>query len=229
MTYVLGYNDCMESSEIQDFRGPFTEETFEILGGFLDNLPKKVRLVVHASVQNSCTEENTVELCEVLAERFGPIEFKNKPRIAEFPWHPIIAVNGIDEKGKDIDYNIRFFGHPAWYQINSLIGAIQAVAFNGMTLDAKTRIQLSRLTKDVALETFTAPEDEAGVVMSTLICNLAVVAPSISAYVCMINDFPALVPQYSIYSIPHTIINKNHHLEGVYKESKFLKAISKSL
>ncbi len=219
----------MEPSEIKDFRGPFTEETYEILGGFLDNLPEKVRLVVYASVQNSCTEENTVELCEVLAERFGPIEFRNKPRVAEFPWHPIIAVNGIDENGNDIDYNIRFFGHPAWYQINSLVGAIQAVAFKGMTLSAKTRIQLSRLSEAVAIETFTAPEDEAGVLMSSLICNLAAACPSISAYVCMINDFPALVPQYSIYSIPHTIINKNHHLEGIYNESKILKAISKSL
>lgn len=219
----------METSEIKDFSGPFTEETFEILGGFLTNLPKKVRLVVHASVQNSCTEENTAELCQVLAERFEPIEYVNKPRIAEFPWHPVIAVNGIDENGKDIDYQIRFFGHPAWYQINSLVGAIQAVSFNGMTLDAKTRIQLSRLKTDVAVETFTTPENEAGVLMSSLICNMAAVSPHIKAFVCMINDFPDLVPQYSIYSVPHTILNKNHHLEGVYDEKKFLKAIGRAV
>lgn len=219
----------MKARDVQDFTGPFTEETYEILGGYFTNLPEKVRLVVHASVQNSCTEENTAELCSVLAERYEQIEYVNRPRVADFPWHPIIAVNGIDDKGKDIDYKIRFFGHPAWYQINSLIGAIQAVSFKGMTLEAKTRILLSRLNKDVALETFTSPEDEAGVLMSSLICNLAVASPSIKAYVCMINDFPSLIPQYSIYSIPHTIINKHHHLQGVYDEDKFLKAIAKAV
>ena len=219
----------MEQTNVQDFRGPFTEETYEILAGFLENLPEKVRLVVHASVQNSCTEENTAELCEALAERFDSIEYVNKPRVADFPWHPIIAVNGIDENGKDIDFKIRFFGHPAWYQINSLIAAIQAVSFRGMTLDAKTRIQLSRLKSEVAIETFTSPEDEAGVLMSSLVCNLAATSPHIKAFICMINDFPDLVPQYSVYSIPHTIINKHHHLEGVYNEKKFLKMMAKAV
>lgn len=219
----------MDANEIRDYSGPFTEETFEELGTFFDNLPEKVRLVVHASVQNSCTEENTVELCQVLAERFDMLEFRNRPRVADFPWHPIIAINGVDEAGKDIDYDIRFFGHPAWYQINSLIGAIQAVALRGMTLEAKTRIQLSRLKKEIRIETFTTPENESGVSMATLACNLAVVNPHIRTFVCMINDFPDLVPQYSIYSVPHTVINKYHHLQGNYGEAQFLKAMARAV
>ncbi|MFK7801259.1 MAG: thioredoxin family protein [Anaerolineae bacterium] len=219
----------MDANEIRDYSGPFTEETFEELGTFFTNLPEKVRLVVHASVQNSCTEENTVDLCQVLADRFEMIECRNRPRVADFPWHPIIAVNGVDEKGKDIDYRIRFFGHPAWYQINSLIGAIQAVSLRGMTLDAKTRIQLSRLKKEVRIETFTTPENESGVPMATLACNLAVLNPNIRTFVCMINDFPDLVPQYSIYSVPHTIINQKHHLQGVYSEEKLLKAMARAV
>ncbi|MEM8860495.1 MAG: hypothetical protein AAGD96_19400 [Chloroflexota bacterium] len=219
----------MDLSEVRDFSGPFSEETFEVLGSFLNNLPEKVRLVVHASVQNSCTEEHTAELCSVLAERFEMIEYRNRPRIADFPWHPITAVYGVDEHGKDIDYRIRFFGHPAWYQINSLIGAIQAVSFRGSTLEAKTRIHLSRLKKEVSIETFTSPENEGGVPMATMACNFAVVNPHIRTFVCMANDFPSLIAQYSIYSLPHTIINKNHHLEGLYDEDKFLKAIAKSV
>ena len=216
----------MDTTEIRDYRGPFTEETFEELGTFFTNLPEKVRLVVHASVQNSCTEENTVELCQTLADRFEMIECRNRPRVADFPWHPIIAINGVDEKGKDIDYRIRFFGHPAWFQINSLIGAIQAVALRGMTLSAKTRIQLSKLQKEVRIETFTTPENESGVPMATLGCNLAVLNRNVRMFVCMINDFPDLAPQYSIYSVPHTIINQKHHLQGVYNEEKFLKAMA---
>ncbi|MEM9774788.1 MAG: thioredoxin family protein [Chloroflexota bacterium] len=219
----------MDTNEIRDFSGPFTEETLEILGSFLTNLPEKVRLVVHASVQNSCTEENTADLCQVLAENFDMIEYRNRPRIADFPHHPIVAVNGVDDNGKDIDFRIRFFGHPAWYQINSLIGAIQAVSFKGSTLNAKTRIQLSRLTKEVSIETFTTPENEGGVPMATLACNFAAVNPHIRTSICMINDFPDLVPQYSIYSVPHTIINQKHHLEGLYDEDQLLKLIARAL
>lgn len=219
----------MDVNEIQDFSGPFNNEMLETLGTFLTNLPEKVRLVVHASVQNSCTEENTADLCQMLAENFEMLEYRNRPRIADFPHHPIIAVNGVDEKGKDIDFRIRFFGHPAWYQINSLIGAIQAVSFRGSTLDAKTRIHLSRLSKEVSIETFTTPENNGGVPMATLACNFAAVSPHIRTSVCMINDFPDLVPEYSIYSVPHTIINQKHHLEGLYSEGKFLKLIAKTI
>ena len=215
--------------EIHDFSGPMNEDSWAILEGFLGKLPEKVRLVVWASELNSCSEGSAVELGQTLSERFDSVEFSHRPRQPDYPYYPVTAVMGLDENGKNIDYGIRFMGLPAWYQINSLVGAIQAVSFRGMTLEASTRIQISRLSHPVLLEIFTTPEDEAGVLMATLAANLAVVNPHVRAHIAMINDFPQLAPQYSVYSVPHTIINQRHHITGIMDEGKLLKYIARIL
>lgn len=215
--------------QLPDFSGPMNEDRWGILDEFLTELPKKVRLIVWASELNSCTEGNAVDLGRALSDRFETIEFQHRPRRPDYPYYPVIGVMGIDERGKHVDYNIRFMGLPAWTQINSLIGAIQAVSFQGQTLEATTRIQLARLKDDVLIELFTTPEDEAGVTMATLAANLAVLTPHVRAYTIMINDFPDLAPQYSVYQVPHTIVNHNHHLTGVMDEGKFLKFIAKAV
>lgn len=215
----------LQSPTLNDFQGPFTAETWAILDSYLGHLPERVRLVVWASEKNSCTEENGVDLAHTLAERFPQtLEFKHRPRLPNYDFYPVTAVMGLDLQGKEVDYGIRFIGLPAWHHINTLIGAIQAVAFRASTLEAKTRIQLNRLMGDktAAVQLFTTPEDEEGVLMGTLLANLAVFSPAIRLWVVMQNDFPELAHKYSIYTLPHTIINERHHLQGVYDETQIV-------
>lgn len=216
-------------TDYPDFTGPLDENRWAVLDEFLGKLPEKVRMVVWASELNSCTEGNAVDLGRSLSQRFDAVEFQHRPRKPDYPYYPLIGVMGVDERGKQIDYGIRFMGLPAWAQINSLIGAMQAVSFRGMTTEAATRIQLARLKEDVLIELFTTPEDESSIDLATLAANLAVLSPHVKAYVVMINDFPALIPQYSIYQVPHTIVNHRHHLTGVMGEDKFLKFIGRML
>lgn len=220
----------MDMEKIHDFQGPFNEDSWGILAGYLDKLPERVRIVVWGSEKNSCTEESAVELGYVLAERFPKtIEFKHRPRKPNYAFYPVLGVMGIDERGKDIDYGIRFVGLPGWYQINTLVGAIQAVAFHGSTLPVKTRIQLSRIPaeEEITLQVFTSPEDEGGVLMGTLSANLAVLSPNIKTWIGMINDFPQLSIRFSVQDLPHTVINRNYHLQGVYDEDQMMTHLGK--
>jgi hypothetical protein len=222
----------MNKQDIHDFQGPFTEDSWGILATYLEQLPEQVRVVVWGSEQNSCTEESAVDLGKALAAKFPKaIEFKHRPRKPDYDFYPVLGVMGIDERGKDIDYGVRFVGLPGWYQINTLIGAIQAVAFHGSTISVKTRIQLSRIPseEEISLQVFTSPEDEGGVLMGTLAANLAVLCPNVKCWIGMVNDFPQLSVRFSIHNLPHTIINRNYHLQGVYDEEQMLKHLAKVL
>lgn len=218
------------TEQTYDFQGPMTDEKWAVIDQYLTNLPRPVRLVVWASERNSCTEGDAVYLAQTLAERYDHIlQFRNRPRRANYSYYPVLGVMGLDENGKEIDYGIRFVGLPAWYHINSLIGAIQAVSFRASTTEAKTRIILSRLPADeeLRLQLFTVPEDEAGVPMATLMANMAVASPQIRCWIVMLNDFPDMGHRYSIYSVPHTIVNERSHLQGVFDEEQLIKQIVK--
>lgn len=220
----------MDTQKIHDFSGQMTEASWATLGTYLDHLPRKIRLVVWASEKNSCTEESAVDLAHLLASRFpATIEFKHRPRKPNYDFYPVMGVMGINERGKDIDYGIRFVGLPGWYQINTVVGAIQAVAFQGSTLSPKTRILLSRVPEDaeIKMQIFTTPEDEGGVLMGTLTANLAVISPAIKTWIVMINDFPQLTVRYSVQQLPHTVINQRHHLQGNYDEEQMLKYLAR--
>lgn len=221
-----------ESVTIQNFSGPLSDEQWGVLDGFLGHLPRPVRLVVWAAERNSCTEESAVDLGHILAERYPQtIQFVHKARRPDYEFYPLMAVMGLDDNGKEVDFGLRFVGLPAWYQINSLVGAIQAVAFRASTTEAKTRILLSRLPaeKEFKIQLFTSPEDEAGIVMATLFANLAVASPTIKVWIVMVNDVPEFALKYSIYTLPHTVINDQHHLQGVYDEEKMLKVFGRLL
>ncbi len=194
---------------------------------FLGHLTEPVRLVAWASEGEGALDGHAINLCRVLANQFPILEFDHRPRQGSHPYHPIIGVMGLDETGEEIDYRIRFIGLPSNVQINGLVGAIQAVSFRAQTLEALTRIQLSRLQDEVILELFTTPDDEPGVLMATLIANLAVANEHIRANVVLVNYFPDLIPKYSIYHFPHTVINNRHHLEGSFDEEGLLKRIAR--
>ncbi len=215
------------SEHLYDFQSPLTDEKWAVLDQYLTHLPRPVRLVVWASERNSCTEGNAVDLARTLADRYPMLEFRNRARLANYSFYPVLGVMGLDEQGKEVDYGIRFIGLPAWYHLNSLIGAIQAVAFRASTTEAKTRIILSRLPADreIRLQLFTTPEDEAGVPMATLAANMAVATPQLRCWIVMLNDFPTMAHRHSIYAVPHTIVNETRHLQGFYDEEQLLRQV----
>lgn len=217
-------NQVAEPSE----RDPFSAETWEMISSYIEKLPEPVRLVVWGE-DATCRGVGTANLCRIIADRFDILDFDSRPEIKKYPYHPVVGFMGVDEDGADIDYRIRFMGHPDGYLINSIIGAIQAVSFQGTGMEALTRLNLQKLSQDVTFELFTSSEDEGGVSMVTLLSNFSVLHPQIRLFITNINDFPQLVPRYSVYSLPHLVINSKHHLNGVYDQEKMLRMMSKTL
>lgn len=209
----------------------FDHATWGTLDGFLRQLPRTVRLVVWGEANRSVEEREAIRLGEKLAERYEVIRFEQRDRLPTYSYYPVLAVMFEEGDGITVDDGVRFIGLPAGYQINSLVGAIQAVSFRASNLEARTRIQLSRLPKDaqVDLEVFSSAEDEEGPLVATLASGLAVASPHVRAFLIAADVFPAAAIRYSVRSLPHTVIDGRVHLQGVTDEDGMLRQIVRAV
>jgi alkyl hydroperoxide reductase subunit AhpF len=206
----------------------FDAETWAQLPELLDNLPEPVRLVVWGDPDRSAAEKEAAGLGRTLANHFGPISFAGRPRRANYPYYPVIGVMGL--KGdEEVDYGLRLIGLPSGVQMTSLIAAIQAVAFHGMTLEAKTRIALHRLAAPVTIEVIGAADVAAAAVMAKTAFDMAAASPMVRSYFIMGDAFPEAVIRYSIDYLPHTVINGRAHISGVAGEAAVLQHIAAAL
>ena len=206
----------------------FEGERWNQLAGFLERLPRPVRLVVWASEQGNSYEREGLRLAEALAERFDILQFEQREQVEGHYFYPVFGFMGLDEEGQEEDFRVRFVGLPAGYQINSLVGAIQAVSFRASNLEGLTRIHLSRLPEDakVDLELFTSAENEAGTIVATLAAGFAVASPRIRTFIVMADLFPEIATRYSVRNLPHLVLNGRVHIEGILDEEKLLKQIA---
>ncbi len=132
------------------------------------------------------------------------------------------------------DLGVRLIGLPAGYQMTSLIAAIQAVSFQGQSLEPKTRVQLRKLEQTheeakVAIELLTSAEDEAGALVAKVAFGMAVASEQVRAFLVMTDAFPEAASMYSANYLPHTVINKRVHFEGVLDEPEMLRQIARAV
>lgn len=208
----------------------FDHATWGTLDGFIRNLPRPVKLAVWGRAESSIGEREALRLAEQLAERYNIITWEQRPRTPNYPYYPVIGVMG-EVDGEEVDDRVRLIGLPAGYQVNALVGAIQAVSFRASNLEGRTRIQLSRLPADarVDLEVLTSAETETGPLAATLAAGLAVASPQVRAFLVAADVFPEAAVRYSARSLPHTVINGRVHFEGVMDEEEALKQIAKAV
>jgi alkyl hydroperoxide reductase subunit AhpF len=206
----------------------FDNETWAQLPQFFDNLPEPVRLTVWGEEEGSPEEREAVILGRALAGRFSHIHFNLRPRRINYSYYPVIGVMA-EAEPEPVDYGLRLIGLPAGYQMTSLVAAIQAVSFRGMSLAARTRIRLHKLSRPVTIEMVTAAADEGGGLVAHLIFNMAVISPHIRSYLIMGDAFPDAVIRYSVSYIPHLIINGRVHVSGVIDEDELLKHIGRAV
>lgn len=213
-----------------DKQSLFDHATWGTLDGFIRNLPEPVKIVVWGEANRSLGEREALTLGEKLAERYQIVHFEQRPRRENYHYYPVIGIMGLDG-GAEIDYGIRLIGLPAGYQINALVGAIQAASFRGSQLAGRTRIQLSRLPEDVRLdiEVFTSAESEEGPLVATLAAGLAAASPRIRAFLIAVDVFPQAALRYSISTLPHTVVDGRVHIQGIVDEEAMLRQIGRSL
>lgn len=209
----------------------FSGERWSGLVGFLEKLPRPVKLVVWADAQGGRYEREALNLAQQLADRFDVLQFEKRERVPDHYYYPVIGFMGQDETGEELDFRLRLIGLPAGYQINSLVGAIQAVSFRASNLEGLTRIKLSRISQDdqVDLELFTSAENEAGAVVATLAAGFAVASSRVRTFIIMADMFPELATRYSVRNLPHTVLNGRVHVEGLLDEEALVKQIGIAL
>ncbi len=209
----------------------FDHATWGTLDGFLRHLPRTVRLVVWGEEERSIEEREAIRLGEKLAERYDIIRFERRERLPSYSYYPVLAVMLEGEEGGVTDDGIRFIGLPAGYQINSLVGAIQAVSFRASTLEARTRIQLSRMPAGahIDLEVFSSAGDEEGPLVATLAASLAVASPGVRAFIIAADVFPEAAVRYSVRRLPHTVVDGRIHFQGVTDEEGMVRHIARAV
>lgn len=205
----------------------FAGESWSQLIGFLEQLPRPVKLVVWAREEGGRFEKEALHLAHSLAARFPILHAEQRAPVPNHYHYPVIGVMGFDGD-EERDFGLRLVGLPAGYQINSLVGAIQAVSFRASNLEGLTRIKLGKLPPDVRvdLETFTSAENEAGTLVATLAAGFAVASDQVRAFLVMADVFPDLATRYSVRNLPHTVVNGRVHVEGLLDEESLLRQIA---
>jgi alkyl hydroperoxide reductase subunit AhpF len=206
---------------------PFDEETWAQLPALLERLPEPVHLVVWGD-ETTPREAEAVRLCRALSGRFPIITSQTLPRRANYDYWPVLGVMHGTAEGYE-DVGARIIGLPNGYQMTSFIAAIQAVSFRGMTSEALTRIQLSKLQKEVRVELLTAADNEVGAMMAHPLFNMAAVSPHVRVFMIMADQFPVIIERYSVNYLPHTVLNGRVHIEGVVDEKEILQHIVKAI
>ncbi|MCA9973366.1 MAG: hypothetical protein KC425_24270 [Anaerolineales bacterium] len=194
------------------------------LDPFLRQLPNPVQLHYWGLEDASPEEKEALRLCRALADAYDVLSLRTFSRRASYPYYPVLGFMGLDGE-KKIDYGLRIIGLPAGYQLTSLIAAIQAVSFQGVTLEPVTRIKLKQLQTDVKLELITSTDDEAGPAVAKTLFGLAVAHPQVKSYVVMANMFPEAAYRYSAYTLPHLVINGRIHLSGPADEDQIVRHV----
>lgn len=203
----------------------FDDETWAQLPALLEHLPEPLHLIVWGDEAASQREKDAVALCRTLAERFDGFSFQALPQRISYPYWPVIGVmRGTPEEYEDV--GVRLVGLPAGYQMTSFITAMQAVAFRGSALEAKTRIQLHNLPDEVTLELITAVDNESGALMAHPIFNMAAAHRKIRSYLIMGDMFPQANWKYSVFAYPHLVINGRVHLQGIADQETIVRHIA---
>jgi hypothetical protein len=208
---------------------PFDEDTWRQMPDFLGNLPEPVCLHVWGDTASSAAEQEAARLAGMLSAHFPQqLSCRLLPRRINYPYYPVIGVMaGTAEESTDL--GVRIIGLPIGFQMTTLIAAIQAVSFRGQTLEPLSRLKLHRMmaatAEDIGIEVLTSAEDEAGAVVAKAAFGAAASTDRIRAFVIVTDFFPEAAQRYSATYLPHTVINKRVHFNGVLEEEELVRQI----
>lgn len=120
---------------------------------------------------------------------------------------------------------LRFFGIPGGYQLSVIVENIKTMSRGVSPLSMDTRKGLRKINRPVQIQVFVTPADTACPPIARLAHALAIENEKITADVIEIEEFPALVQQYGIRSVPMTIVNEKTKITGFTSEQEFVDKI----
>ena len=146
-------------------------------------------------------------------------------KAAEYRVDKVPAVVMLDAEGKDT--NIRFFGIPGGYEINSFLGALLEVSGERQELPADLLERIQKIDKDIHIQVFvtlSCPHCPGAVITAH---RLALENSKIKADMIEANTFVPLSIKYNVSGVPKIVINGEHELLGDQPITAFLDVIEK--
>ena len=120
---------------------------------------------------------------------------------------------------------LRFFGIPMGYLMAVVVENIRTISRGVSPLSMDTRKKLLKINQPVHIQVFVTPDSPQCPSVARLAHALALENQNITADVVEIEEFPALVRQYGVRSVPLTVINELTQIAGVVTESEFVEKI----
>ncbi len=146
-------------------------------------------------------------------------------KAAEYRIDKVPAVVMLDKDSKDT--NIRFFGIPGGYEINSFLGALLEVSGERQELPQDLLDRIKKIDKDVHIQVFvtlSCPHCPGAVITAH---RLALENSRIKADMIEANTFVPMSIKYNVSGVPKIVINETHELLGDQPITAFLDLIEK--
>jgi len=209
----------------------FDDNIRKQLTQILDGLKNDVHVVFFSQEIEceSCQDAHQfiAELCELNPKlkmsRYNLVTDAEKA--AEYKVDKVPAVVMLDKDGNDT--NIRFFGIPGGYEINSFLGALLEVSGERQELPADILKRIQKIDKDIHIQVFvtlSCPHCPGAVITAH---RLALENPRIKADMIEANTFVPLSIKYNVSGVPKIVINGEHELLGDQPITAFLDVIEK--
>ncbi len=144
-------------------------------------------------------------------------------KAADYKVDMVPAVVMLDKDGNDT--NIRFFGIPGGYEINSFLGALLEVSGERQELPEDILNRIQKIDKDIHIQVFvtlSCPHCPGAVITAH---RLALENKRIRADMIEANTFVPLSIKYNVSGVPKIVINGEHELLGDQPITAFLDVI----
>ena len=154
--------------------------------------------------------------------RLETIDFYHQAEAAkEFGVARIPAIV-LDSDGSD---RVKFYGMPAGYELAAMVEDIKTISRGVSPLTMETRKHLRQVNQSVHIQVFVTPSDTNCPGVARLAHAIALECPHVTADVVEVQEFPILAQNYSVRSVPLTVINEYTKISGPITESQMLQRV----
>lgn len=179
----------------------------------------------------SCAEtKNFVEEISSLSEKisFSVYDFlKDSEKVKELSIERIPAIAILDAEGHNT--NMKFYGLPGGYEINSFIRSLIEASGNPEELPAEIKKRIDKITKPVHIQVYVMLGCPHCPVAVSGAHRLALENKNIRADMIDSAVFPVLSNKYNVMGVPKIIINETEMIEGAAPIGMILDRIEKLL
>ena len=208
----------------------FDEQVTNQLKEILNNLQDEVNIILFQQT----TDCKTCGETKMFLEEFAALSGKLKLEILDFIADKEEAIKYnitkvpaivITDKNKT-DRDVRFYGMPNGYEINSFLAAVFEASGVAEPLPEDLLKKAKEIDKDIHIQVFVTPSCPhcSGAVVTAH--RLAFANSRIKADMVECTAFPELADKYNVSGVPKIVINEKYELVGNQPMPAFLEIIN---